>query len=329
MTVCRSVSAITGSRRALPSPSRWARRRIWAADSSAETYRVRRPALEHVGQRHRGQGRLADPRRTADEDQRPGNDPATENIVELADPGGDPGLLGGVDVGERHRRDRHGPRRAQAGRAAAADARRGSRSGAGPPRPACSTPRSPGTGPPSAGSHGRTPSRRGWRRSEASWSAYAGPPTSRGAGRRLLLFCGNCEEVTSHAAGVDEETDRFRTVSSSTPKEGTRGTEPRRLGAGLEATGLPGPGRPGASDPAAHPRQPDRAPPARDTRPAHDRPRPDRAPRPAQHPARDRTAGPPAAHPAGPPAAHPPPHTRPADASPERSGAQEPARTSP
>src|SRR5579875_1843447 len=47
-TVDRSVSAITGTASASPPPSRWARSLIWAADSSAETYSVRRPAAHRL-----------------------------------------------------------------------------------------------------------------------------------------------------------------------------------------------------------------------------------------------------------------------------------------
>ena len=47
-TACRSVSAMTGTASASPPPSRCARSRIWAADSSADTYSVRRPAAHRL-----------------------------------------------------------------------------------------------------------------------------------------------------------------------------------------------------------------------------------------------------------------------------------------
>ena len=114
---------------------------------------------EHVGQRHRRQRRLADPGRAADQDQRTGDDPAAEHAVELADPGTQPPLLVGDDVC-RARPARRRPRGTAPGRGRSLE----------PPRPqaarsSCSTRRSPGSGPPSAGSRDRRPSRRGswWR----------------------------------------------------------------------------------------------------------------------------------------------------------------------
>ena len=66
---------------------------------------VQRPPSrgEHVGERHRRERRLPDPRRAADQYQRTGNDPAAEHGVELADPGAEPFVLGGVDIREHHR----------------------------------------------------------------------------------------------------------------------------------------------------------------------------------------------------------------------------------
>ena len=97
---------------------------------------MRRPAPCEVAERHRGQRRLADPRRAADQDQRAGNEAAAEDPVELADPGRQPRVTLGPDVRQPHRLDRP-PGRASAAPAAPAPS---------PPRPACSRPRSPGTG---------------------------------------------------------------------------------------------------------------------------------------------------------------------------------------
>ena len=162
---------------------RSARNRICAADSSAETYSVRRPAAVQVRQHHRRQRRLADARRAADQHERAGHDPAAEHAVELADAGAQALALGRGDVAQRHRSHDRAPARGFEPRPRAAGPR-----ACAPPRPACSTRRSPGTGPPSAGSRARTPSRRGsrlvaaWRRSRG----YAAGPTESDAGGRVL-----------------------------------------------------------------------------------------------------------------------------------------------
>ena len=135
-TASRSVSATTGTWSAAP-PSRSARSRICAADSSPETYSVARPAAGEVAERHRGQGRLADARRAAEQHQRPGHEAAAEHPVELADPGReprDPGRTSASVTGLRPGRPRApaAPRPRRRGRT---------------PRRACSTPRSRGTAP--------------------------------------------------------------------------------------------------------------------------------------------------------------------------------------
>ena len=61
------------------------------------------PAAGDVGQRHPGQGALADPRRAAEQDQRAGHQPAAEHAVELGDPGAQPLGALGLHVAQRHR----------------------------------------------------------------------------------------------------------------------------------------------------------------------------------------------------------------------------------
>ena len=85
-TVSRSVSARTGTSSA-PAPRRAARSRIWAADSSPDTYSVRRPAACRLPERHVRQRRLADPRRAAEQHERARHQAAAQDPVELADPG--------------------------------------------------------------------------------------------------------------------------------------------------------------------------------------------------------------------------------------------------
>ena len=110
-----------GSRSASPPPSRCARSRIWAADSSADTYSVRRPAAHRLASAIVVSVDLpipgAPPIRTSE----PGHDPAAEHVVKLADPGAQPVVLVGADVAERDRRHR-APRRPRRGRAAPAPA---------------------------------------------------------------------------------------------------------------------------------------------------------------------------------------------------------------
>ena len=111
------------------------RRRLLARD-------VERPpagALQ-VAERHRRQRRLADARRAADQHQRAGHEPAAEHAVQLADRrSAGARAATALTVGQRHRLDRAPGRRACRGRPPWR--------ARAPPRPACSTPRTPGTAP--------------------------------------------------------------------------------------------------------------------------------------------------------------------------------------
>ena len=181
-TACRSVSAITGMRSAAPPGRRSARSRICAADSSAETYSARRPASDQVRQRHRRQRRLADPRSAADQDQRAGHDPPAEDVVELADAGAQALLLHRGDAPELDRA--HRARTA----ARAGHPREKPPAASAPPPPACSTPRTPGTAPPTAESRARRPSRRGrWWGAASSARLRATPDAT--ADRHGVVTC--------------------------------------------------------------------------------------------------------------------------------------------
>src|SRR5215211_7244590 len=69
-----------------------------------------------VAERHPRQRALADPRRAAEQDQRPGHEPATEHAIELGDAGQQPVYSRRLDVAQRHRPRR----RARYGRSGAA-----------------------------------------------------------------------------------------------------------------------------------------------------------------------------------------------------------------
>ena len=64
-----------------------------------------------VAERHPGEGRLADPGRAAEQDQRAGDEAAAEHAVELGDPGAQPVDRGRRDVAQRDRRRPRAPRR--------------------------------------------------------------------------------------------------------------------------------------------------------------------------------------------------------------------------
>ena len=115
---------------------------------------TRRPARAEVAERHPGQGALADPGRAAEQDQRARHQAAAEHAVELGDPGAQPVDRRRLDLAQRHRpcgRRRGGPPAPRAG---------ARRRGSAAPRPACSTPRSPGSARSRSARRGRTPGRR-------------------------------------------------------------------------------------------------------------------------------------------------------------------------
>ena len=79
---------------------------------------MRRPGAGEVAERHRGQRRLADAGRAAEQHERAGHEPAPEHAVELPDPGAQPRDLRRLDVGERDRPDRAAASRRRRGRRA-------------------------------------------------------------------------------------------------------------------------------------------------------------------------------------------------------------------
>ena len=128
-------------------PAARARRRTWAGDSSPLTSSARLPAAPMAPSACSSSELLPTPGSPADQHQRAGHQPAAEHPVELAEPG--------RDAGRRGR-----PERRDSGRTAALTARRpAARRRARPPRPACSTRRTPCTGPSTSGSGGRRTSR--------------------------------------------------------------------------------------------------------------------------------------------------------------------------
>ena len=126
-------------------PSRSARGRTWAADSSAVTRRQRAPWRRHAAERLEQQRALAHAGLTGEQRDRAGNEPTAEHPVELPDAGG---RRGGARS-DRH--DRRGHRRRPPSGGIDARARPGR-----PPRPACPRPRRPGTAPASGVSRHRT-----------------------------------------------------------------------------------------------------------------------------------------------------------------------------
>ena len=92
------------------------RRRLLAGDVERAP-----PGARQVAERHRGQRRLADPRRAAEQHERAWDEPSAEHPVELADPGLQPRDAGRLDLGERDRLDRAARRRGAPAAATAAD----------------------------------------------------------------------------------------------------------------------------------------------------------------------------------------------------------------
>ena len=171
-TVWRSVSAITGISSAAVSLSRSARSRIWAADSSADTYRVRRPAATRLASAIVVSVDLpipgAPPISTSD----PGTIPPPRTLSSSPMPVLSAIVFVGGDAPQRHRRDGGDPR------ASPARTR-----GAGRPGPHLLDQRVPlaaarDTARPTAASRGRTPSRRESRWDVPSAERYAPAPTA-------------------------------------------------------------------------------------------------------------------------------------------------------
>ena len=107
-TVSSDVSASTGTSSA-SAPSRSARRRIWAADSSPLTYSVLPARALNARQRRAHQGALADAGGAADQHDRAGHEPAAEHTVELLAAGREPLDLDRLHLGQPHRLTRPRP----------------------------------------------------------------------------------------------------------------------------------------------------------------------------------------------------------------------------
>ena len=86
--------------------SRSARSRICAADSSPETYSVRRPAPSRLPSAIDVSVDLPMPGRAADQHERAGHEPAAEDPVQLADPGLQPRVPRRLDLVQPQRLDR-------------------------------------------------------------------------------------------------------------------------------------------------------------------------------------------------------------------------------
>ena len=129
----------------------------------SRTARARRRRARDAGGGLEQERRLADPRLAADEHERPGDEPAAEDAVELADPDRGGAAPPAAGDGRERRSAGRGQRRRGAGR-------RRSRAARGrPSRRGCSTRRRRGTGPPSGG----RPRRRTGRRSGSGACAAA------------------------------------------------------------------------------------------------------------------------------------------------------------
>ena len=141
--------------------SRSARSRICAADSSAETYSVRRPAAHRFASAIVVSVDLpipgAPPIRTSD----PGTMPPPRTLSSSPMPGAQPLVVGGLHLAEEDRLD--GGARSAAARLHRAGPARSARA-----RRASSTRRSPGNGPPSGRTRDRTASIRTPKRAWAS-----------------------------------------------------------------------------------------------------------------------------------------------------------------
>ena len=133
-TAGSDVSETTNSSGA-SAPSRSARIRTCAVDSSAHTSRQRAPRAAMLPERLHEQRALAHPRLAADERDRARDEAAAEHPVELGDLGGELRGAGRLDLGDRHRhapqRDRRRRARRRGPRAAGSSTRR--------PSPTCRT----------------------------------------------------------------------------------------------------------------------------------------------------------------------------------------------
>ena len=107
ITASSEVSATAGNRErpfAEPLGAKPDLRRGLLAGDVEDAPAVRR----QVAERHPGQGRLADPRRAAEEDERARDEAAAEDAVELIDAGPEPRPVGRRDVAQRDRLARRG-----------------------------------------------------------------------------------------------------------------------------------------------------------------------------------------------------------------------------